>query len=432
MFAALPVAFRERVSAQLEEMPANTLRRPPREVEDAIGLLAGYLRKLGSCRDDATFQVACPAFASVYGTDLEAIVEALRLHSLLRTPGFCNSTFVTLRYSLRNSPGALLQQISSVHRAMLGLASELKSKVQLLAYQQRTMLGPLFMPIAMSFPLARPCREEVEAFCGRSLASRTFTYHEWRGLADKSAVFPSLLRTPHRPWHMVYDRWHKMDKPQESEIGCQGAHRVRAAIERMRRLLPISSPVVPYGQRPVLPSGGRAIEIAVHVRGGSGTKSPPELAFMPLVDRLQRVFAARHRRVRVHVVHEVPGNATCCRLFQERSRHDPSIHVHIDKSRYAYFQTMWNADILISGRSKFSHLIGQISPHIKVVYDAALLHGCHLEGTTHVRWLPCAKRLRWSRRPEECTPVVGVADADVDDLIDRVFFASPMSASQPR
>lgn len=403
-------------------MPAHPGMGVPAEMQLAMGHLLRFLRQRAGCPPGSDWALACPAHRQWAGSHLSVIAEALRRHAHVERPGFCDQVFAHVPYPLRNSPGALLQQTEYVHRTIYRAGERLpKTRVHVLSFQQRSMLGAGFLPALFGYITDHSCTAEVEMTCSARLErNRSFTYRSWlrRGGGD---VYPTFVSFPKGPYRLIMDNWHRTSWPKEADMLCPDAARVRDQYARMRTILPIHGAF----WRPRLATR-RPLEIVVHIRGGGGSKSPPEVAFMPMVDRLREGLRQRGRESRVHVFHETVDDV-CCPLFAARARDNPAEYfVYIDRSRYALFQTMWDADILVAGLSKFSHLAGQLSPNARIVIDGDITNCCRPRTSTAFKWIPCAEwvasKKMYKHHNGSCSVTLGI-DADKEAALDAALDA---------
>lgn len=427
------------LAAQTLPEPAEVAKSgpfvPPPEARASLRAILASLRRAGGCAENATFMLSCPKHGRRVGNGLAAAMEAVRrAEVLVDRPTFCNRTFAHMSTPLKNTPGALLQQAETVHALMRGMARRLPpgEPPHLFALSLNAFYtGPSFLEILFGYGAAQSCADEVERFCGVDFGdSRTYSAKRLARLPPGERVAAPAGRAP--PYRLLLDTVGNRRLPREDELACHEADRLRQLYSTARRVMPLASPFL---RRP-----GRIV-VAVHVRGGSGSKSPPEVAYFPVLDWLTSAAARRQRSLDVHVYHELDTGGRCCPLFAARASEGKAaqrrgasgassarVHVHLNPNRYTMWQAMWEADVLITGVTKFSHLIGQLSPHIAVVIDGDRARGCQSPQSRRINWSPCRE---WREagsfahhEKKNCTPVVGLDTQRLDGALARLTDAA--------
>jgi hypothetical protein len=199
-----------------------------------------------------------------------------------------------------------------------------------------------------------------------------------------------------RPLVIVIKRNGSMIRSQlglENDISPAGLRELSSAYVRARLLVPLPTPYVAAGAQP-------QVNVAMHVRAGSGRKGVPEHAFLPMLDELQTAAAsaggAQRCVLHVHVLHEF-DDGTCCNLttaWGERMRGDGArVFVHLNTNRLSLWHTMWRADFLLASKSKMPRAIATLSSVIRGYTDGEISAAPGM-GATHLAWAPCGGHAR--------------------------------------
>jgi hypothetical protein len=376
----------------------------PLQAARALFLLRGYIERMSACPGGARgkLQLACEAHESAMGYELALLSESVRRATVLANPtALCASTFIALdRFGqMRNTPGALLQFASYVeHNARVHAAVKLGLRPQhVLWYPTHAGPSPFggggYLAHLFGLEFDRPCVAEVERICNvkfndgtRAAAivmnSRTSA---WANMSKTAA------RALPRPRVIVIMRNGSMIRTTngwEKDISPAGLRELSSAYLRARLLVPLPTPYVAAEAQP-------QVNVAMHVRAGSGRKGVPEHAFLPMLNELQTaassVGGAERCVLHVHVLHEF-DDGVCCNLtttWGERMRGDGvRVFVHMNTNRLSLWHTMWRADFLLASKSKMPRTIATLSSVIRGYTDGEVSEAPGM-GATHLAWAPC-------------------------------------------
>jgi hypothetical protein len=352
--------------------------------------------------------------------EFAVLAESVRQARIVRRPGFCKSTFLSLAgmRRVRNTPGALLQQIEEMETVALRDAAAYGSPAShTLSFPINSgpkMFGPSYFELLFGFMFERPCLAEVEATCGVTLGKdRIFKLvHTGRQSVQMNASAADLLALKALGMPRVLEVSYVRHKPKivwESPMRPRSITRLPPMYERMRRLVPLVTPYV--NAQGVI----RIFNIAVHVRAGGGARTVPQSAYLPLLDFLADTFddvRARTRTVpgtaprtcapHVHVFHEYE-DGRCCEHIEAwgRRRAIPGMRmfVDMDPQRQAMWHAMWMADMLIAGESKLTESLGVLSTQMSLFIDGSTGNGMPTAHALRSIWRPCGplKKANWSQ-----------------------------------
>jgi hypothetical protein len=435
--------------------------RFPIAVRQKVQLLVEHIGGVSGCAPGARLELSCPEHAKFSGYEFAALAESIRRATLLSDPRLCDSVFLSIpvmQRRLKNTPGALLQQIVEIERNARTWAKGYGIPVNYTLSAPMwagpfNVYGTSYFELLLGYMLERPCRAEVEARCGVELdRSRAFSMVRLaRGqTATPSAEEKALVASLPRPALVILENFRPRAGQHESDVGAQSVPRLAAMYDRMRRLLPIESP---YVHRQGLT---KIVNIAVHVRAGPGAKNVPEHAFVPVLDLLadefERLRTATQRGAprdavakrgagpgagsldvppcapHVHVFHEYEDSKCCGHIeawSQRRALPGMRLFLDIDTDRSSMWHAMWTADLLIAGESKMTHTLGALSSNLTVFLDGSRSN-VPTARARRLQWQPCGGGVFRPFRSSCDTPplpTVGLARNGIDELrtaVDRL------------
>jgi hypothetical protein len=432
--------------AELQDHAEHTGTQPllavPLDSRRAIALLADFVRNNSACAAGEALMLMCPEHARLVGFELALLAQSVRQASLVRASGFCNSTFLSLvgwgqRY--HNTPGAMLQALEELVRQAKALALPFGLVPdRLLAFEKSPVpfdvFGRAFFEFLFGFLLEQPCAAEVEAQCGVALAGHTFTirHTDARGRPPTAAQLAAVaaLRPPIvvevAPWKEAFSRF-------EKELQTDSLARLSAQYRRMRKIVPLAPLDAPLDA-----AGARVVSVGLHVRAGSGSKSFPEAAFVPVLDELAASFrgwaGARACVPHIHVYHEYADGRCCDRLAAWAAASGVRglvLKVELDIRRALMWDALGQADVLIAGESKLAHVVGQLSERTAFFLDGSAM-SVRTNRAARFVWKPCGRAFRKRDRhlcEERPWPTLGIDANELGRL--RETIATLCAAETP-
>lgn len=372
-----------------------------------------------------TWQLSCPQHARWVGFQLAAVAESARRYDQLRDQAYCRGHFVDLDYdgwsegnetlvhtkkpvktnSMQvDTPGSTLLKINHA----LNRIRYHQPESRLLSFRVPVKyLGTTWYSALFGDVFDGTCLAEVEASCGTRVDGRppVATIDPCAREGAPTASGPTVAAAGF--WLPVEQaRREKLEMSDarvlwSSPLTCSTVASFRLEYERMRTLVPIAPFFTPDPQT--------VHHVVVHTRAGRGSRSPPESAYLPLLDALYEAIEAMGRQCRVVVVTE--GANGTLPLFENLARSRPTeFVVKYDANRYAMWHSLWRADVVVSGFSTYSLLAGVLSPHPKlVVAGLDVITGGYLgqlgpcPGVVRsfpLEWTPCVtKNMKLTSKP---------------------------------
>lgn len=374
----------------------------PLPARELVGAIAQHIRTASGCTQGAELALSCPQHAQLAGFDFAVVAESIRRATILADPRFCERTFLSLPVmeDQRNTPGALLQQLVAIEQKARSWAREYGISVDhTLSFSIKAgpehVFGTYFHELLFGFMLERPCIAEVEALCGVALdPSRTLVIEQADRGRPRNVSSAQRERAVSMPLPRVVLLKYTPMRPGQYEEDVRGPgalHQLARMYKAMRRLLPIASPYA------AVQGSARVVNVAVHLRAGSGTKTAPELAFIPILDSIADILEqvrTTNDTLRctphVHVFHEYEDGKCCATIElwgKQRLPQGVRVIANIDPHRAAMWHALWSADVLIAGESKLSHTIGGVSPELGVFIDGS--PGRVAAHALRFTWEPC-------------------------------------------
>lgn len=459
-----PVSFRElrQISAKFQDTLARknrtaierrTAAQLPLFTRAILRALAAYIRMRSGCSDGYRLILQCPSQADWVGLDLAIIVESVRRSSFLnRESKLCEGTLLSTPDLAiqRNSAGAMLQEIHGVralaraHAAALGLTRMHRTMASKISVTP-SMFGTGYLEILFGFLLESPCPLELKRVCGRSPSvfdiDNLTDCTDGRQPCSLKAALARLAPPRIAEWRFAVGRDNVTQKRLEAEITdpALAAH-LSQQYERMRQLVPLGVKLPTHDTH-----GVPIVNVALHIRAGKGAHALKEASFVAFVDfvlRTLRSVASPDHPCKLHL-HALREYATCCTFLKRWSDQadkgnstdgvQHKLHVHLDINRLQQWDLMWQSDVVVSGFSKMSRLIGALSPNVVLLLDPDVRQ-MHAVRAHRVNWTPCGRqfdlknRRIWTHLANDegkcLAPVVGLADPaqeqEVSAMIARV------------
>lgn len=470
--AVAPIHFRElqKVSAKLQASFARGNRSAieqrnahqlPIITRFVLRALAAHVRTRSGCADNYELTLQCPSQAGWVGRDLATIAESVRSSSFLSpASNLCESTLLSTPdlAAYPNSAGAMLQEIhgvhslARVHATALGLTRLHRTMASKISVTP-DMFGSGYLETLFGFLFESPCAGELESVCGRSpsrfdldnLTERTDGKHAAVRAALEQLVPPRIAE-----WRFKIGRNNITQTRLESEL-TDPAHVLNLSqqYERMRKLVPLGTKLPSRDVR-----GVPIVNVALHIRAGKGAHALKEASFVAFVNfslLALRAVASPDYPCTLHI-HAFREYGKCCNFLERWSAQTESanrtdgvehkLYVHLDINRLQQWDLMWQSDMVVSGFSKMSRLIGALSPNVVLLVDPDVRQ-MHAVRARIVNWTPCGRHFNLTNRriwthlandAGKCMePVIGLADLaekeEVGAMIARVCIAHSVNGS---
>ena len=340
--------------------------------ESAAGIDTAFEKVVAAsgCRH---FSLACPAHGEWVGQQLAAVFESVRRKEA-DISGLCSSRYALIDYDgwADGHPGALDTPGSSllrVNHAVTRIRSYLPGGRILGFRLPMKYLGTLWFSALFGDLTEGTCVEEIQAFCGPEIrqlgpiALENPHCDETESLEAERRV-PSVgpagfwltqqeIKAQRIPKTDPRDLW-------PTPLSCSTVASFRRDYARARLIVPIA-PLFPRDKKGEQSRRKRLVNVVVHARGGKGSRSPPEAAFLPVLAATCDALRVINVEWRVTVVTEEPPGSFPA--FENLK----NFTVKYDANRYAMWHSLWEADVVLSGFSTYSLMAGMLSPKVKVL-----------------------------------------------------------------